>query len=353
MSLTSETTTTSSKEANDEGFEPLCISTSSYPASVLNSALLHSPSLHISMEVVEVYPTNCISIHAYFESLSFPPMFSIGQLLGKSNFKVWRASIEPALLKNPYSSKLILGEWDEPKVQASASQTEAELDQARKDWQFANTATCRFIRATLALNVTPFVRQHSTAKALYLNLIWLYGGEAGIDTQGGPPVPSNAKTGNPQTNRASLLAALESDKPLGDVTSLASMLQAPSGFASSNSSTTSLLLKSPTSSIVATGSKRPDSQTLPVKYLQELAAQRPQPPPPRIHIYERTRISPDASLETIHEEPHPGRRVSLSRGADSAKKSMSVSPVTSSDVSDDDDIVSGLPRRDHSNRDLD
>lgn len=39
------------------------------------------------------------------------------------------------------------------------------------------------------MNVIPHVRQHNTAKGLWHNLLWLYGEEAGIDTQGGPPVP--------------------------------------------------------------------------------------------------------------------------------------------------------------------
>ncbi|KAK4948124.1 hypothetical protein LTR10_013178 [Elasticomyces elasticus] len=289
------------------------------------------------MEVVDVYPTNSISIYAYSESLSFPPMFSVTHLLGKSNFKAWRACIEPILLKNPYSSKLILGEWNEPTVQASAGQTNAELDQARKAWQSANTATCRVIRATLALNVVPFIRQHSTAKALYLNLIWLYGEDAGIDIQGGPPAPSSAQTANPNRNRASLLAALESDKPLGDVIGIGNLFPPPSAYASSNSSTTSLLPKSSTSSSAAAETKRPDSQALPTKYLQEIAVQ-PLPPPPRIHIYERTRISPDPSLETIHEEPHPGQRVSFGRAASAGSNNLSISPITSSEASGDDDI---------------
>ncbi|KAI1611347.1 hypothetical protein EDD37DRAFT_440520 [Exophiala viscosa] len=292
------------------------------------------------MEVIEVYPTNCISIHAYFESLSFPPMFSIPHLLGKSNFIAWRAFMEPILLKNTYSAKLILGEWNEPKAQVTAGEMGAETDQARKDWQFANTATCRFIRATLALNVVPFVRQHSTAKALYLNLIWLYGEDGGIDTQGGPPVPSDVKSANPQRNRASLLAALESDRPLGDLFG-SNLLSSPSSYPSSNSSTTSLLPKASTSSIAAGEGKRPDSQALPPKYLREITAQAP-PPPSRIHIYERTRISPDPSLETIHEEPHPGQRVSFGRGGSSGSKDRSVSPISSSGASDVDDIVSGM-----------
>lgn len=63
------------------------------------------------------------------------------------------------------------------------------------------------------MNVIPHVRQHNTARGLWHNLLWLYSEEAGIDTQGGPPVPGN--DGNMQGaggggggGRAKLLAAM-------------------------------------------------------------------------------------------------------------------------------------------------
>lgn len=70
------------------------------------------------------------------------------------------------------------------------------------------------------MNVIPHVRQHNTARALWHNLLWLYGEEAGIDTQGGPPgpVPGNDGTmhgggggsgsGGGSGGRAKLLAAM-------------------------------------------------------------------------------------------------------------------------------------------------
>jgi hypothetical protein len=172
----------------------------------------------MEVPVVTIYPSCPISAHSYFDSLSFPPVFSIGPLVGKSSFQRWRSEIQPVLFSNPYSSRLIVGNWTEPGLlggsRAGTDEGEEEdLDRRRCEWQTANTATCRFIRATLALNVAPFVRQHKTAKALYLNLVWLYGEDGGIDTQGGPS-PSEAGYGKlpkGRASRASLLAALQGD----------------------------------------------------------------------------------------------------------------------------------------------
>ncbi|KAL2408159.1 hypothetical protein ABEF95_000729 [Exophiala dermatitidis] len=164
------------------------------------------------------------SSHEYLVSMGYPPADTIDMLLGKSNFHSWRAAVQPVLLTNKYSSSLILGDWVEPQpsdfsVRADSNER-AKFDLARREWHTANTATCRFIRSTLAINVTPFVRQHKNAKALFFNLVWLYGDEAGIDTQGGPPVPVPAALGlldtdmkkrqrhTLQKDRTSLLIAL-------------------------------------------------------------------------------------------------------------------------------------------------
>ncbi|KAK5257293.1 hypothetical protein LTR20_004275 [Exophiala xenobiotica] len=322
------------------------------------------------MNIIDIYPdtANGISAHSYFKSLSFPPILSIDQLLGKSNFKSWRSSIEPVLLANPLSSKLILGDWPDPSsrdsraassVFASASafddpnptigvgvgggvaQKIEREQQERTEWHRANTATCRFIRATLALNVAPFVRQHNTAKALYLNIIWLYGDEAGIDTQGGPPVPAGARPQNmQQMARAGLLAALESSSNSSMIMPFPSQAAAATGgrlslslsqnaVSSNNSSTSTLSMLAGPASSPASASRsvldvsRPDSQVLPATQTTPLVIV--PPPPAVVHIYERTRQSPDPSLDTIHEheKPHPGRRVSFGHRARSCTRSRS------------------------------
>lgn len=172
------------------------------------------------------------SIHNH----KFPPANSLYQLAGKSNFQLWLSAIKPYLFSNIESTGLILGGWAEPKPGPNpwskpTAPTTGEDDPTstsehwdRERWTAANTETCRFIRGTLAMNVIPHVRQHHTAKALWHNLLWLYGEEAGIDTQGGPSGPvsgppesansngnenlsaRNRKGGN--GNRSKLLAAL-------------------------------------------------------------------------------------------------------------------------------------------------
>ncbi|KAK6371261.1 hypothetical protein LTS17_008992 [Exophiala oligosperma] len=325
---------------------------------------------------------------SYFQSLSFPPISSIGQLLGKSNFKAWRSSIEPVLLGNPLSSRLILGgEWSDPRA-ATASSHGVLSEQERDEWHAATVATCRFIRATLALNVAPFVRQHNTAKALYLNLVWLYGPEAGIDTQGGPTVSSPGalmQQQDPRRTRAGLLAAMESKTPLGEtmINVPGRLPPPPSSYShphakaavrvrpqevanlGSSLSTTSLLLTnaatttpSPSASASASASAnvtdliRPDSQVLPVEtkphpvraIIDALPsvpfAPPPSPPSPpaMVHVYERMRKSPDPSLQTIHEEPHPGTKVTFSRAVVATTTEQDVSPVSPGDNGRDDDV---------------
>lgn len=313
-----------------------------------------------TMNIIDIYPDTAVSAHSSFKSLSFPPILSIDQLLGKSNFKSWRSSIEPVLLANTLSSKLVLGDWPEPSRERAASSAfafdnptvgVAQIEQERSEWHTANAATCRFIRATLALNVAPFVRQHNTAKALYLNIIWLYGDEAGIDTQGGPPVPADAHFQNTmqQKTRAGLLAALENSScsitPYGQVAAAAGGRLSLSPNVSSNNSSTLSLLAGPSSSPAASRSvldvSRPDSQALPARDIPMIAP----PPPALVHIYERTRQSPDPSLDTIHEheEPHPGRRVSFGHcsrsrsGTAGSGSEEDISPLSLSEMSVEDD----------------
>jgi hypothetical protein len=224
----------------------------------------------------------------------------------------------------------------------------------------------------LALNVAPFVRQHNTAKALYLNIIWLYGDEAGIDTQGGPPVPAGAHPQNMQQKaRAGLLAALENSSsmimpfPSQDAAVTGGRLSlslSQNAVSSNNSSTSSLSLLAGPSSSPASASRsvldvsRPDSQVLPATQTTPLVIA--PPPPAVVHIYERARQSPDPSLDTIHEheEPHPGRRVSFghrtrtrtrscSRSRNRAdagsgsgsEEDTSISPLSLSEMSVEDD----------------
>jgi hypothetical protein len=57
--------------------------------------------------------------------------------------------------------------------------------QALAAWDHANLALCRFIRGTLAMNVLPFVRRYTEAKALWDALVGLYGEANGIAMAGG------------------------------------------------------------------------------------------------------------------------------------------------------------------------
>ncbi|KAJ4513696.1 hypothetical protein HRR83_005158 [Exophiala dermatitidis] len=252
------------------------------------------------------------SSHEYLVSMGFPPPDTIDMLLGKSNFHSWRATVQPALLTNKYSSSLILGDWTEPQPSDFSSQAltdsneRAKFDLARREWHTANTATCRFIRSTLAMNVTPFVRQHKNAKALFFNLIWLYGDEAGIDTQGGPAVPAAAPAPPLQKDRTSLLTALHetggSKRVKGylgceDLVTGAGVSKQSSGATPSTDTSRSTFLPS-------------------TAYSADVPAQ--QETPTGNNEYEN--YVPGPALQAIHEEdeenslpplspPHPGRRV--------------------------------------------
>jgi hypothetical protein len=177
------------------------MSTLSSPTSAL--------SLYTAQEPSPTSPTSTLSSDTAPE-LSHTSQRTIPTLLGKSNFKKWHASINPLLLSNPQSRSLISGSWFEPpsprspdslslSSRSSTSPTPTSPapslslppstpQTAHRAYELANLLTTRFIRGTLAMNVIPFVRQHTSAKGLYEQLIYLYGERAGIDTVGGPPL---------------------------------------------------------------------------------------------------------------------------------------------------------------------
>ncbi|OAL22016.1 hypothetical protein AYO22_07613 [Fonsecaea multimorphosa] len=251
------------------------------------------------------------SRRAYFDELKFPDVDTIEVLNGKSNFRQWHSDIQPVLLSNPYSSDLILGSWDEPQPPSSWTvEDQASFDEERREWHLANTATCRYIRATLAENVGPFVRQYATAKTLFFNLVWLYGEEAGIDSQGGPPVPVNAGTLNPKKGRAGLLAALEAKRTVDFL---------PLVCASLKPSVSTALAHETSQSDWEVPSISPSGTELPTTHGKSTKWQPAGGPdftyaqahdPTIGHLYDRSRISSNPSLETIqeHDEPHPGRQ---------------------------------------------
>ena len=279
--------------------------------------------------------------------LEFPPNDNLDLLKGKSNFPKWHSSIQPILLSNPHSSKLILDGWTEPEATDYSHRPVEEFDRDRREWHTINTATCRFIRSTLALNVTPFVRQHNTAKVLYFNLVWLYGDDAGIDTQGGPPLPPEANR-NSQRNRTSLLAALEKKGSLGQTIGIA--VSTPTPATNSNTNPIPSSLPTRTAFVNHSGTSVRKSRLNPNRFPSASCSRYPQS-----HLclsspsfLERGRASPCLSLETIPEEPHPGRRVlsgqypglEYDENGRADELQRSVSPLTLSGGSDEDDEVS-------------
>ena len=176
-------------------------------------------SYHTAPELASTSPASTTpSVMA--PELSYASQRSVPTLLGKSNFGVWHASIDPILLSNEQAHSLVSGTWFEPRsppsssslptsptslvsITSSPSQTHASLytilhahslsrtsltthQAAHRAYEHANLTVTRFIRGTLAINVIPFVRQHASAKGLYEQLIYLYGERAGIDMFGGP-----------------------------------------------------------------------------------------------------------------------------------------------------------------------
>jgi hypothetical protein len=256
---------------------------------------------------------------AYFGNLKLPadPAAAVGILKGKSDFRPWHSAIQSVLLSNPYSSELILGTWTEPRISATCTAEEQiSLDEERREWHAANTGTCRFIRETLAANVIPFVRQYNSAKTLFFSLIWLYGEEAGIDTQGGPPAPINAKAMSAKTGRATLLAALDAQRTLDFLPPVGVTFRLPSPTTPTSTSTMSSSSNTGEAAIRDIDSTmRSDSTAEPMPELH----------PSLIRNLERTCFASDRNLETIHEneEPHPGRRIRISSGyAVDVKNSM-------------------------------
>ncbi|EXJ72702.1 uncharacterized protein A1O5_03849 [Cladophialophora psammophila CBS 110553] len=297
------------------------------------------------------------SRHAYFCELKFPAVETVDILNGKSNFHQWHSQIQPILLSNPFSSDLMLGTWTEPQSPSSWNpKQQASFDEERREWHGANMATCRFIRATLAMNVSPFVRQYTTAKTLFFHLVWLYGEDAGIDSQGGPPVPANAETPNAKKGRASLLAALEAKRAMDYLQPVCATLKpSASTFPAYRTNSSS----NEVSSISSSATEAPTSYNKLQKPQTTKTAEPAQVPEQHatlVRLLERSRVSPNPSLETIHErdEPHPGRRVpsgyaidfdyDLSRG-DRDRSGRSISPFSRTDSGSeyDDDEVRLLP----------
>ena len=64
--------------------------------------------------------------------------------------------------------------------------------------------TCRFIRSTLAMNVVPFVRGQTSAKALWQQLERLYGEQPGVKWQGGRFPSSHEALNRMEKKRPSL-----------------------------------------------------------------------------------------------------------------------------------------------------
>lgn len=308
------------------------------------------------------YPMSCsISPLSSRDSMSsihqFPPPDALYQLVGKSNFQLWLSAIKPYLFSNIESTGLILAGWTEPK----ATSKETEWDRER--WLTANTETCRFIRGTLAINVIPHVRQHNTAKSLWHNLLWLYGEESGIDTQGGPPVPGSDNSRNHQgRSRTKLLAALaENGESIDlDLDVVAPKTSSPSllppvikafGSASSSKYHGTFLevpsFEKPEEEYDDEEYILDDSPQLSVLYnppipIVDSATKKTGPIPndfnngkgnethtAQVCIHERARVSPAASLETIHEEAHPGRRVDLTESSVFVRRRSIFSPHAS------------------------
>jgi hypothetical protein len=131
--------------------------------------------------------------------LTFPSPSTLPVLLGRSNYTAWYSAIKPLLALHPLTRALLSGSWTEPRRPISFSTAPAPNTNpittdiephahALVAWDHANLTTCRFIRDTLAMNVVPFVRRYSEAKALWDALVRLYGAGNGIAMAGGPAI---------------------------------------------------------------------------------------------------------------------------------------------------------------------
>jgi hypothetical protein len=129
--------------------------------------------------------------------LTFPSPSTLPVLLGRSNYTAWYSAIKPLLALHPLTRALLSGSWAEPRRLISFPTAPAPNTNlittdiephALAAWDHTNLSTCRFIRDTLAMNVLPFVRRHSEAKALWDALVGLYGAGNGIAMAGGPAI---------------------------------------------------------------------------------------------------------------------------------------------------------------------
>ena len=136
----------------------------------------------------------------------FPPSSTLPTLFGRSNYTKWHSSMSSSLLSHPWANALIFGRWSEPSSRystrstssawSSSKSSNAEVAVKPSPWpaqsthEIANLETCRFIRSTLAMNVVPFVNGHTCARALWEQLVFLYGDQGGIDARGGSAIPS-------------------------------------------------------------------------------------------------------------------------------------------------------------------
>jgi hypothetical protein len=187
---------------------------------------------------------------------------------------------------------------------------------------------------------------------LFFNLVWLYGEDSGIDTQGGPPVPVNAHTMSAKRGRASLLAVLEAKRTLDYLPPVGVTFTLPSPTTRVSDCTVS---SSPSSTDGAT--TRDHLKSLPSTIPEDQAAGDDSA---LIRSFERTRVSEpnpnskstsNPNLETIHEheEPHPGNRIRISSGhaigsnhtARDVLSDRSISPLTLSDSTSESDEVGG------------
>lgn len=113
---------------------------------------------------------------------------TIPTLLGRSNYPVWRSAIHPILMTHPASRALLSGSWTEPR-RAADPVTDITAEghaEAILAWESVNLSLSRFVRATLALNVRPFVRRHGDARVLWEALERLFGEKGGVAMVGGP-----------------------------------------------------------------------------------------------------------------------------------------------------------------------
>ena len=129
-------------------------------------------------------PSSILSGHA-----SIPP------LLGRSNFPQWRSYMTRILQEDVQARTLIFhngsdipGNFPSPSAISKPTNTppvEGISSIPNGAHQKSNLEVCRFIRSTLAMNVAPFVRGQTSAKALWQQLNLLYGDQTATGNHGG------------------------------------------------------------------------------------------------------------------------------------------------------------------------